>query len=156
MEREWKTKSWPLRLFMTLIGMIIVKSFYAYLYLTEGIRLGEPMDVNDFLGKLAYELISNKFRVEEARQLRPRPGVTSPVAERNEEPHLAALLSSLPQYSHLKETNNRARRRLGCETCGTPTAWYCVPCTNRADSDGAINVCYCSVNTKRKCFAIHY
>ena len=149
LEREWVTRNWVHRLFMTILGMIIVNAFNAYLYMTTD---SEPIDFNVFLGKLAYELIFNKFRNEDNRQLRQRQVNTpSPIAGGDGGPHVhhAARLSDRLEYAHLKGTGNRARRC--CKACKTKTAWYCVQCTDRV---GTL-VCYCYGNTDKNCFSLH-
>jgi len=148
MEREWKTQSWVLRIFATVLGMITVNAFNAYIYMME--HNGPQLDFNKFLGKLSYELIFNKFLLEEERVLRMRGAGAAPDADEEEKHiHQPALLSQLPQYAYLEGSNTRARRR--CKTCDHKTAWYCIQC-----SEGAADfVCYCSGNTERTCFVTH-
>jgi hypothetical protein len=97
MEREWQTKNWVLWLFMTILGIIIVNSFNAYLYMTKSMI--EQDDFNEFLGKLSYQIIHNDFQREGERKLRRRE-VAAQDFDDDDGPHVAALLSSLPSYSH--------------------------------------------------------
>jgi hypothetical protein len=100
MERQWITRSWVLRLFMTMLGMIIVNAYKACEYMTPADE--RPADFNEFLGKLAYQLINNRFLEEEAalratRQTRQ----CSPKGTQNDfEVHRAELLSTLPVYEY--------------------------------------------------------
>jgi hypothetical protein len=147
MEREWQTKNWVLRLFMTILGIIIVNSFNAYLYLTT--TLTDQMDFNTFLGKLSYQLIHNDFLREGERQLRRRDGAVQQFEDDNN-PHVAALLSSHPSYAHVKNTSSRARRR--CKICKSRTAWYCVQCSEK----GGFVLSYCYGNSGKTCFSQHF
>ena len=147
LERTWIVRDWVLRIFMTILGIIIVNAFYAFLYIS-----GKEPTFNEFLGRLSYQLIHNKFLTQELRELRPRaPGVGID-QDRDEglgEPHRAALLSTLEMYSHVLGTNKRAARK--CKTCKARTAWYCVQCSQPPD----YLICYCNGNTDRNCFHIH-
>jgi hypothetical protein len=147
MEREWITRSWVLRIFGTVLGIIIVNAFNCYLYMME--HVGPQLDFNTFLGKLSYELIFNKFLLEEQRVLRSR-GLVPPVDEDDQEIHVARLLSLLPEYQYLhNDGGNRARRR--CKICKHKTAWYCIQCSQPPD----IIACYYTGNTDRTCFLSH-
>jgi hypothetical protein len=63
LERHWLTKTWWVRLFTTLYGVIIVNCFFlARLeYRSNPLNTGreQPPDFIDFAGKLAYALIFN-------------------------------------------------------------------------------------------------
>ena len=147
LERTWIVRDWILRIFMTILGVIIVNAFYAFLFIT-----GRDVDFNEFLGKLSYDLIYNRFLSEGQRTLRPRvPGRAVDIDEDEGlgVAHHAALLSSLEQYAHTKKTDQRACRR--CKSCSHRTHWYCVQCSNPPEH----LVCYCNGNTDRNCFHEH-
>jgi hypothetical protein len=147
LERTWIVRDWVLRIFMTVLGIIIVNAYYAFLFIT-----GSELVFNVFLGRLAHQLIFNKFATEDVRQLRPRgPGMPIDFDRDVDlgEAHHAALLSSLPEYQAIRGTNKRAARR--CKTCRSKTKWYCVQCSNPPEHI----MCYCNGNVARNCFHEH-
>jgi hypothetical protein len=66
MESQWLTHRWQMRLFGTVFGMIIVDAFLAYRYekSQENVFETSPIDFNDFLQRLAYQLVFNEFIME--------------------------------------------------------------------------------------------
>ena len=60
MERAWLTHSWWHRLFATMFGMTIVDAFLGYRHETLQLH-GSPVELSEFIGKLAYQLIFNDF-----------------------------------------------------------------------------------------------
>ena len=73
MERSWHTHSWWHRLFSTLFGMTVVDAFLGYRY--ESLEAhGSPMELTEFIGKLAHQLIFNDF-LQDDPNLRHREGV---------------------------------------------------------------------------------
>ncbi len=61
----WKTKSWWQRLFSTVLGIIIVDSYYFYKFQCEykAVTGYKVKSFPEFVDNLAYKLIFNKFRV---------------------------------------------------------------------------------------------
>ena len=144
MEREWITRDWVLRLFGTLLSMIMVNAYLAYRYMT-----GREDDLNKFLGHLALQLINNKFIDRGAMVLRRRQRDEG-VEEVEVLVHEAGYLCQLPLYADLKGTSQRARQRCKREGCAAPTGVYCIQCSDIANN---VFVCYC-YNT-RTCFMQH-
>ena len=60
MERAWLTHSWWHRLFATLFAMTFFDSFLGYRHETLEAH-GNPVELNEFIGKLAYQLIFNEY-----------------------------------------------------------------------------------------------
>jgi len=60
----WKTKTWWHRLFSTIFGMLVVDSFYYYLYQCKYKSVADNKILNfpAFLDNIAYNLIFNKFK----------------------------------------------------------------------------------------------
>jgi len=64
-ERQWKTQKWPLRIFGTMLGMIVTNAYFAYSYTMKNMMASDDnfveLSFNMFLGILAKELITNDF-----------------------------------------------------------------------------------------------
>ena len=74
MERAQHTHSWWHRLFATLFGMTVVDAFLGYRY--ESLEAhGSPMELTEFIEKLAHQLIFNDF-LQDGPNLRHREGVS--------------------------------------------------------------------------------
>jgi len=73
-ERQWNTNKWPLRLFQTVLGMIITNAYLLMRYEYRIHRHGfdqDQIEFPEFLGKLARQLIFNVY-LEDRVKLRNR------------------------------------------------------------------------------------
>ena len=141
-ERQWITRDWVLRLFGTVLGIIIVNAFNAYLYMDPG-----GLDFNTFLGNLAYQLIFNKFFTANERVLRPR---AEDDAEEDEvEQCESGKLIDHPHYADKRGTSKRAKLMCNAVECSHQTAYYCKPCSAKAGR--FISFCFGT----RSCFISH-
>jgi hypothetical protein len=70
MEREWKTHKWYHRIFTTVFGICIVDSFFGYRYEKNLNRTENIDNFSTFLGRLAFQLINNHFKLERRQRRR--------------------------------------------------------------------------------------
>jgi len=136
-ERQWIVRSWVLRLFGTILGMITTNAFNLYIYTMTPHQ--EVMDFNTFLGNLSYELIFNKFYVEDERVLRRRPREDDDLDEEPVRCEVGRLID-LPQYEELRGSSRRARLTCRAEGCGRKSSFYCKTCSEKSNR----LICYCS------------
>jgi hypothetical protein len=64
MERYWPTKSWWMRVFCTVLGIIVVNAYGMYKYEYKFARGGSDKDIksfHNFVDELAYDLIHNDY-----------------------------------------------------------------------------------------------
>jgi hypothetical protein len=64
-ENEWLTKKWELRVFDRIFGMVLTDAYLAYRYeKVVGIPGSKVLSFNEFLERIAYQLIFNDFVME--------------------------------------------------------------------------------------------
>jgi hypothetical protein len=64
MEEAWKTLTWWHRIVATILGIIFTDCYLAYKH--NELKFNRPvLEYDEFLGKLAYELIFNPYYDEE-------------------------------------------------------------------------------------------
>lgn len=68
LEREWHTQRWQLRLFATVLGMILTNSYFAYRHDCRHHLIEEIDDFNQFIGKAAIQLIRNRLLMTQRRK----------------------------------------------------------------------------------------
>jgi hypothetical protein len=126
MEKEWGTHCWWHRVFGTLFSMCVVDAYLAYRMDTNA-REREPEDLNDFMGRLAYELVNNDMDRENSKgttrgSVRDIDGTHY---ERNLEEAVCGSKSLISR--NLITFVNCRRIRLNTNSCGTaiisPLSW---------------------------------
>ena len=60
-ERSWVTQKWYHRIFSTILGICVTDAFYAYRLYSKTLVQSALDDYTTFIGKLAKQLIQNKF-----------------------------------------------------------------------------------------------
>jgi hypothetical protein len=67
MEKEWFTEKWELRVFGTIFGMVLTDAYLAYRYENiVDIPGTKVLSFNEFLERIAYQLIFNDFVMEKS------------------------------------------------------------------------------------------
>jgi hypothetical protein len=177
MEQSWKTQRLWVRVFTTVLGICFTDAYFAYNYERKQALVDDDEDnaklhFNEFLGKLAYQLINNDFgvdhRVSESTRLQSTPNAASRLG-------IVPTLSSLNKTDFVMEkydlTNESGRNslrtyQLCCSTCYKvstnanndeirtkfKTSYYCSACSD--PSHGKF-LCFCSQRTGRKCWQDH-
>jgi hypothetical protein len=156
LERNVQTKSWFFRLFCTILGIIEVDAYFAYLY----DRADSPEDVMDhleFTKQLAKLLFDNPYKrdhIQRRKRNREEDGDIDAV----QAPHVLLPLSRTKYFEALRarqpnEKNNCNRR---CQKCGKKASYYCQQCsTDDEDKKKCKFEAYCGPTTDRRCFAEH-
>ena len=119
-ERLWPTQNWAVRLFSTILAVIVVNAYLAYLFDMSTIENNDPVNFYRFIDILVKQLIN----------LDQHAGVpaTRFAAAAQGPFHVCVPLSSAPAYEKLAE-GNRAKRRCRVNNCNHICAYYCVNCS---------------------------
>ncbi|DAZ98901.1 TPA: hypothetical protein N0F65_002626 [Lagenidium giganteum] len=148
LEREWATQSWALRLFGTILGMIVVDAFLAHRYESQrDSALGSGIaDFNTFVDRLAYQLIHNNYATSRATQKRPAS---------DDEPlegsaHLLKPFHSLPQFRDSVGPSKRVQRL--CSICRRKASFFCDDCCTPSKN---VFCTLCGPGTGRECYKTH-
>jgi hypothetical protein len=176
-ERQWHTKQWWHRIFMTVLGVVVTNVFLVYRFMYKKRNHGSTTGMDDFsttCGKLAFQLIHNMY-LERERNARRAAGAGAGAGADGsdgedggpEMVHNAKPLSTLEMYQQRalaaehgaedgdEATRKRARRRCSMEGCSEKCSYYCTTCSDVAADK---IVCFCFLthgNKSRNCFGQH-
>ena len=179
-ERNWKTKKFSHRFFMTLLGICITNAFkmYEMEYLEGGLPLKDKYDFTTFLDKLAYELIFNdKFKkssVFTKRSINEVDNSNSSTKKKRKKQEakddddddgddegdcihrLMTFAQKFPTEAEKLSQTKRHKCKV-CENKGHRTAYFCLDCSKIDESNVAESrlIWLCSPDNSSQCYAQH-
>ena len=155
LEEVWKTQTWWHRIVATILGVIFTDCYLAY-RCNELKYQRDVLEFDEFLGKLAYQLIFNPFYNEERQPVFHDEvffivlliiNCINFIIKDEHVVHSLLPIYQLPQYTH----RNNTGCNLSCSSCKKRSYYYCVGCTNDINHPKA----FCGFRTGRDCFAKH-
>lgn len=132
MEKSWKTKKWPVRVFTSILGIIFTDCFFGYRYYFSKRPVVADMkhlDFKHYLDLLAFRLINNPWMT--VRKHRKRKRNAPLVDEMMPTTHVLDYLSQHDYYKQKIQSSDK-RARLRCRICSSLCSSYCVTCTRHS------------------------
>jgi hypothetical protein len=152
-EKKLGTLDWSMRVNMSVLGMCIVDTWYAWNLCTGNTTEKQK----DFYSLLAEELIDNRY---------DSIGSGQRVQNRRDDPELLLDDAGLPRcgvYAHLTPTKKKKRKKDGtlttftlqgrCKVCRDKTMFICSMCKDDNNIDGETWLCW--TNKGKMCFSQH-
>jgi len=174
MEKRIRTKSWKMRLFCTIIGIIETDAFLAYRLETEA-RMEASRDLDSdadddepgaashtsFTEKLIDQLLDNVYKNDHL-QLRQRVAEQLGVSFSPDQPmrgHVLASFSKSQFYTaRMENGESRGTCQRRCRICSKRTRYYCAACsTDSPDANVAefLPLCGPSSSSDMHCLTTH-
>jgi len=156
MERGVLTKSWVMRVFTTILGIIETDAYLAW-------KLEHPngfMSHSQFTRQLVFALLENPYR-DDHRELRARRRAenddtdSDAASDEDGDNHALAPLSRTEHFAR-KRARTHNVCQLHCRQCGNLAAYYCVTCSVDSEAAGARGFhALCGPGTGRPCQLQH-
>jgi hypothetical protein len=149
LEQSVQTRSWWMRVFCTILGIIETDTYAAYIRFHRG---GPELTHEEFTTQLAVCLRDNNLGGARARELRTRPQPTLDVLQCSAGDGATHALKPLIQCQRFRDRRGTGTRaKLACGICKKRAHSYCASCYDVTN----VIIPICGSGTGRDCFVRH-
>ena len=155
-EEHWRTITWWHRIFATIMGIIYTNAYFYYredYKKMHGNDLSKMFTYEQFLGKLAFEMVQNDFDDQTITISSLRKRNYDELNDNDNVEHVIKPNLMHPLWQTRKaSTNNKAYRSVGyCSVCHQKCGFYCATCS---DDCSCVSVCN-PTGSNFQCFLNH-
>jgi hypothetical protein len=149
LEQSIQTRTWWVRVFCTILGIIETDTYVAYIRFHQG---AQELTHCEFTEHLALSLRENTFGRASARELRVRVQPTLDVLQCSIDRGPTHVLKPLIKHERFEDRRGTSTRaKLACEICKRRASTYCLSCYELTRALIPI----CGSGTSRDCFVQH-